>query len=46
MLEHKLLKVEKVHTNDNGADMMTKTVTREKLVICRKIAGMEEPCPT
>ncbi|KAL5757076.1 hypothetical protein ACOSQ2_021822 [Xanthoceras sorbifolium] len=46
VLENKLLQVEKIHTNDNGADMMTKNLPREKLVICREIAGMEEPCFT
>ncbi|KAL5863382.1 hypothetical protein ACOSQ3_000896 [Xanthoceras sorbifolium] len=46
VLENKLLQVEKIHTNDNGADMMTKNLPREKLAICREIAGMEEPCFT
>lgn len=30
----------KVHTDDNGADMMTKSLPRGKLEVCRVIAGM------
>ncbi|PKI56044.1 hypothetical protein CRG98_023562 [Punica granatum] len=42
VLESKLMKVDKVHTDENGADMMTKPLAREKLHICRSIAGMLE----
>ena len=43
-LEAKLLKLEKIHTNDNGSDMMTKVLPRDKLITCRQIAGvMEHP---
>ena len=31
---------EKVHTNDNGSDMLTKVVTRDKLLVCNAIAGL------
>lgn len=39
-LSAKLLKLEKIHTNDNGSDMLTKALPREKLEACRMIAGM------
>jgi hypothetical protein len=32
--------VEKVHTDDNDADMLTKVMTKEKLKVCCEIAGM------
>jgi len=31
MLENNLLQIEKIHTNDNGADMMTKALPKEKI---------------
>ena len=40
VLNSKQMQIEKVHTDDNGADMLTKVVTREKLEICRRLAGM------
>ena len=40
VLENKLLQVEKIHTNDNGADMMTKALPKEKLEVCKKVAGL------
>ncbi|PKI48888.1 hypothetical protein CRG98_030736 [Punica granatum] len=40
VLESKLVKLDKVHTDENGADMMTKTLVREKLHVCRSMAGM------
>ncbi len=40
VLNSKQMQIEKVHTYDNGADMLTKVVTREKLEICRWLAGM------
>jgi hypothetical protein len=40
VLNSKLLELEKVHTDDNGADMMTKPLPRDKLETCNKIAGM------
>jgi hypothetical protein len=42
-LNDKLLALEKIHTDDNGSDMLTKALAREKLEICRSIAGMENP---
>lgn len=36
----KLLHLEKVHAYDNGVDMLTKTLPREKLETCLLIAGM------
>jgi ATP-binding cassette subfamily B (MDR/TAP) protein 1 len=39
VLSSKQLKLEKVHTDDNGADMLTKVVTRAKLDVCRQLAG-------
>ncbi|PKI68086.1 hypothetical protein CRG98_011682 [Punica granatum] len=40
MLESKLAKPDKVHTDENGADMMTKSLAKEKLHVCRNITGM------
>ncbi|KAJ0501528.1 putative RNA-directed DNA polymerase [Helianthus annuus] len=39
-LEDKLFELDKVHTDDNGSDMLTKSLAREKLKICCSIAGM------
>ncbi|KAJ0804413.1 putative RNA-directed DNA polymerase [Helianthus annuus] len=39
-LEDKLFELDKVHTEDNGSDMLTKSLAREKLKICCSIAGM------
>ena len=36
-----MLQVDKVHTDDNVVDMLTKVVPREKLELCAKLAGME-----
>ena len=40
VLNSKQMQIEKVHTDDNGADMLTKVVTRGKLEVCRRLAGM------
>lgn len=40
VLYSKKMQLEKVHTDDNGADMLTKVVTRKKLEVCRRLAGM------
>jgi hypothetical protein len=40
VLNSKQLQLDKVHTDDNGADMLTKVVTRAKLKVCRQLAGM------
>ncbi|RDY02471.1 hypothetical protein CR513_14064, partial [Mucuna pruriens] len=39
-LDVKLLELAKVHINDNGADMMTKTLSREKFETYCEIIGM------
>nr|KYP49356.1 Retrovirus-related Pol polyprotein from transposon TNT 1-94 [Cajanus cajan] len=39
-LDAKLLKLAKIHTDDNGADMMTKALPRRKFEICCEIAGL------
>jgi len=39
-LDAKLLALEKVHTNDNGADMMTKALPRGKFKVCCEITGL------
>ena len=43
VLNDKLLELDKVHTDDNGSDMFTKVLPREKLEACRMIAGMANP---
>lgn len=43
VLDEKLLELEKIHTDHNGSDMMTKTLPREKLEHCHLIAGMVNP---
>ena len=40
VLYSKKMQLEKVHTDDNGADMLTKAVTRKKLEVCRRLAGI------
>ncbi|RDX78652.1 hypothetical protein CR513_41042, partial [Mucuna pruriens] len=39
-LEAKLLELTKVHTDDNGTDMMTKAIPRGKFEACCRIAGL------
>jgi hypothetical protein len=41
-LEDKL-QIEKIYTDDNGSDMMTKPLPIQKLKICRSVAGLVEP---
>ena len=43
VLELKELQLEKVHTNDNGSDMLTKSLPKEKLEACRRRAGLVQP---
>ena len=38
-----LFELEKIHTDHNGSDMLTKTLPREKLEVCHFIAGMVTP---
>ena len=40
IIDKQLLKLVKIHTKENPADMLTKAVTKEKLELCRDIAGM------
>jgi ATP-binding cassette subfamily B (MDR/TAP) protein 1 len=40
VMEQQLLKLVKIHTSENPADMLTKVVTRDKLELCRDIAGV------
>ncbi|CAL1392755.1 unnamed protein product [Linum trigynum] len=40
VLEMKQLQLEKIHTVENGSDMCTKTLPREKFKFCRSAAGM------
>jgi hypothetical protein len=42
-LDEKLLQIEKIHTDDNSSDMMTKTLHMQKLEICKIVAGLVEP---
>ena len=37
-LEYKMFELDKVHTGDNGYDMLTKVLASEKLNICCLIA--------
>ena len=41
-LEMKLFCLEKIHTDENGSDMMTKQIPTEKLQFCRKQVGLVE----
>jgi hypothetical protein len=43
VVSFKLLKLEKIHTDDNGLDMMTKILPNEKLQAYCKVAGMAVP---
>ena len=42
-LEMKLFCLKKIHTDENGSDMMTKPIPIEKLQFYRKQAGLVEP---
>ncbi|GJX83280.1 putative RNA-directed DNA polymerase [Tanacetum coccineum] len=39
-IEDGMFELNKVHTDDNASDMLTKAVAREKLKVCCSIAGM------
>lgn len=43
VLSSKLLQHEKIHTDQNGAHMMTKILPKEKLQVCSQVAGMTVP---
>ena len=40
VIEDRRMKLKKVHTDKNGADMLTKMVPGSKLEVCCKLAGM------
>ena len=42
VLDSKLLQLEKVHTDDNISDMLTKTLSRDKHLKCQTFASMVE----
>jgi hypothetical protein len=42
-LEMKKFQLEKIHTNDNGSDMMTKALPMAKLAVCKEVSGMTVP---
>ena len=42
-LNDNLFEIEKIHTDNNGSDMLTKTLPREKLGVCCSIVGMVSP---
>ena len=43
VLEKKLLQLEKIHTEENGSDMLTKSLPRQNFDYCRLAAGLMEP---
>ena len=43
VLEKKLLQLEKIHAEENGSDMLTKTLPRSNLEYCRDIVGLVMP---
>ena len=43
VVEEKLLQMEKVHTDQNGSDMLTKILPKSKLLTCRLKVGLMEP---
>jgi len=42
VIESKQLKLEKIYTDDNALDMMTKALPKDKITCCRKTAGVME----
>ena len=42
-LNDKLFEIEKIHTDLNGSDMLTKSLPREKLGVYCSIVGMVSP---
>jgi ATP-binding cassette subfamily B (MDR/TAP) protein 1 len=43
VVSSKLVQLEKIHTDKNGSDMMTKILPKDKLLLCCKAAGMAMP---
>ena len=42
-LDSKLMELEKIHTDDNGSDMLTKVLPRGKFEFCRAVVGLALP---
>ena len=40
VIEKNLMKLEKIHTDKNPSDMMTKVVSKGKLELCSELAGL------
>ena len=40
MLEDKLMKLVKVHTDDNPADLLTKSLPQERFAHCQALMGV------
>ncbi|PNX76387.1 copia protein [Trifolium pratense] len=43
MLDSKQLQLEKIHTDNNCSDMMTKSLLKDKYEFCRTTTGLLEP---
>ena len=43
VLDSKILQLEKIHTEENGSDMLTKSLPRQNFEYCRLAAGLMEP---
>ena len=42
-IKDKSMQVEKISTNENPANMLTKIVTRDKFELCKELIGMSSP---
>ena len=42
-INDKLFELEKIHTDHNGSNMLTKALPREKLEACSSVVGMANP---
>ena len=40
VVEQQSFELEKIHTEENPTDLLTKVVSREKLKLCAELAGM------
>lgn len=40
VFESKRLKIEKIHANKNGEDMMIKYLSEEKIEVCKQVFGL------
>ena len=43
IMDEKLVELEKIHTDDNGSNMLTKVLPRNKFEFCRSVAGLTTP---